>query len=1408
MTTSPPPLLSPSTFSSAVTGGPAEWATATQALDVVRAAAANRDARVVVAVFGRGGEEEVVAAPVGSDLPAPSPPSALPEDRLAGLCRQGCIDPVRVITLSLDEGAAGLRRLGRTLGGAAGEHYAADAGRRVAACAARATAAAADGTPPTPTPPPPAAVGRAALKAGALAEFRGDWGGAAREYLASHSALVAAAGLERPPPQRLRELGAVAEVAATKAATLLHHQRRPGEAARLVAAHVAAFGVRAACQAAGVGRPADLPPGVAADAFRWAARQHAMAGGLVSARVSAAAAAAAAAPSTPPPGSSPPPLPPPAAASPAAAARALTDAARAEVAAAAAARRAAVASPAPPPPGTPPPPAIVPGAYLGQLVSLGPPPRRLSDCEWAACLGRVAAAGAADTAAAALARLKAARVAAVCAGRAARREGAQVSVLVAREQLLAAAAGGGGEGAWAGTLDTSAAADLAAAAAVFRAEGWAAPLADALTTLADVSARAGRPADAAAAALEAAGLEGGLGGADRGAVAAAFVAALDTPPPPPPPHSPCPPLELRVGEGGYPGLASSIALWASFDDGRGGGGGGGAPALLQPSTGTAGAPAILWLGLASNLPVPLPVASMEVEVLDAVGRATLAATPLLSDQKPPKPAHLAPADGGRPSTCHSFTLAPAGPWTALAAAWTPRAPGSVRLVAVRAWLGGKKGGGGTVLAWHAQDWALPDQLARVPVPVGGGGSLHESLPASPHPAARSGGMRGMWARRGAPAARSGGGAAHSAWEGTASQTAPAPHLARAPLCIGARPVAAALPPAPPPFHALASRLGGGVGSGAGAPPWAASPSTPAGLWEAEVSPAGGPPWLTLLGPATILAGEATPVRVWVTAPAGGTGLAAANVRVAVVDAVPGLVGGGGGGGSARLSPSPPRAPPHHHHHHHQPLPSTPSLTATTTLAARPPANLVRGPADPTPLRPDHPPLDLGPIPPGGAAWVDVAVVLDHPGAAAEVEATLCYWAAGGRSEGEATPAAESSPTSLNGPAAAVRASATLVASAPLTLARASLAGPPLTATLQRRVPRKGEGAGHSSAGVPPPTPPLPTGEACVVTTTLLLGGGGGSGAPPPPCPPLAITVLSVDLAPTPGVVAVPALAAPGVGVVGGCSGKAPPAGTRLGPGDELTSLFGVRRDDFDCGRRSMPPLPDAPESLGDLVVTWARAAPPALVPLPPGAGAVSQAGAAAAGAEAGAATAPPGPPADVGPPSTTALALPAVTWAPSRLTARLAWPAGGGGQPGRPPLAPPPHMGAPLALSLAITTGLRGEAAAASSPSGRLALTVADAPGFVIASRRRGWVALLPPPPPPPHDGGGAHHPPPPAPPLLSELETITLIPHAAGPLALPAISLALEDVDGGGGEGEAGSVGCCLTAAGAGVLVRPAEEE
>jgi hypothetical protein len=135
-------------------------------------------------------------------------------------------------------------------------------------------------------------------------------------------------------------------------------------------------------------------------------------------------------------------------------------------------------------------------------------------------------------------------------------------------------------------------------------------------------------------------------------------------------------------------------------------------------------------------------------------------------------------------------------------------------------------------------------------------------------------------------------------------------------------------------------------------------------------------------------------------------------------------------------------------------------------------------------------------------------------------------------------------------------------------------------------------------------------------------------------------------------------------------------------------------------------------------------------------------------------------------------------------------------------------MGAPLALSLAITTGLRGEAAAASSPSGRLALTVADAPGFVIASRRRGWVALLPPPPPPPHDGGGAHHPPPPAPPLLSELETITLIPHAAGPLALPAISLALEDVDGGGGEGEAGSVGCCLTAAGAGVLVRPAEEE
>ena len=211
-------FISPS-HSSAVTGGPADWAAATQALDVVRAAAANRDARVVVAVFGRGGDEEggeaaAVTSGSGDQASTLPPPPALPEDRLAGLCRQGCIDPARVIVLGLDEGgAAGLRRLGRAAAAAAGEHYAADADRRVAACAARATAAAAangaatagtttTSTTLTPTPPPPAAVGRAALKAGALAEFRGDWAGAVREYLAAHGALVAAAGggVGAPPP--------------------------------------------------------------------------------------------------------------------------------------------------------------------------------------------------------------------------------------------------------------------------------------------------------------------------------------------------------------------------------------------------------------------------------------------------------------------------------------------------------------------------------------------------------------------------------------------------------------------------------------------------------------------------------------------------------------------------------------------------------------------------------------------------------------------------------------------------------------------------------------------------------------------------------------------------------------------------------------------------------------------------------------------------------------------------------------------------------------------------------------------------------------------------------------------------------------------------------------------------------
>ena len=84
-------------------------------------------------------------------------------------------------------------------------------------------------------------------------------------------------------------------------------------------------------------------------------------------------------------------------------------------------------------------------------------------------------------------------------------------------------------------------------------------------------------------------------------------------------------------------------------------------------------------------------------------------------------------------------------------------------------------------------------------------------------------------------------------------------------------------------------------------------------------------------------------------------------------------------------------------------------------------------------------------------------------------------------------------------------------------------------------------------------------------------------------------------------------------------------------------------------------------------------------------------------------------------------------------------------------------------------------------------MTVADAPGFVIASRWRGWVTLLP-------CGGEDGGP-------VAEKEELTLIPHAAGSLALPAVSLALEDL------GASGSVSCCVTGAGSGVMVRPAVE-
>ena len=609
---------------SAVDGDAAAWADAAASIDGVKTAAARRGAGLVLGVVGGGGAGE-------------APPPRLPDDRLAALARAAARPPTAVVCFDPHEtDNAGVRRLGDALAAAAASHYKADADARRAAAAARGGGGS------------DAASARLHLKLAALAEFRGDWRAAATAYAAAHARLAArrhggrGAGTDSPPlpsltAQQADELAAVAELAFAKAATLLLHQGRPGDAAALFAAHVRAFGGPP---------PRAAPPGAAARAHAWTARQHALLADLLPVGGGEGGGAPPRPASGPPP---PPGAPPPPSLS---RLRFLADAARATVAARVAAAHAAAARASGDVP--PPPAGVVPGAYLGQVVVAGPPPRRLTDTEYDRWLASSADASPGP----ALAVLAAARAAAVAGGvdSTPSREASRLADLAAGEKATAGDAAG-------------AARDFGAAAAGFRADGWQGPLASVLLRARDLATASGDTAAHVTASLEAASLERGLDAARRTALAAAAVAAAADAAAAA--DGAAPTLDLDVSPAA-PGLAATVALAGAA---RSAGGG--------PTFEGA-----FW----SHLPAPVPLTRVEITVRDACGERVVAAAGALS-------------------------LAP-GAWTQVTAAWPPRTPGRTSVVSVRAWLGPGAALTWRAAAWAPAGDPGDDGAARVPPCVG------------------------------------------------------------------------------------------------------------------------------------------------------------------------------------------------------------------------------------------------------------------------------------------------------------------------------------------------------------------------------------------------------------------------------------------------------------------------------------------------------------------------------------------------------------------------------------------------------------------------------------------------------------------------------------------------------------------
>ena len=265
-----------------VEGDPNAWMALSAQLESVRLAAAAGDCKLAVVV-------------VGDDAP-----EHLPEDRASAVRRQAQIEPRSLVTLSQPPTPDSLRRLSSLCRDLAREHYAREGQRQAARAHVSGEASA-----------------KPAFKAGAFAEFQGDWQAALRWYRAAHDAHVAAhalaaagstpgagpdAGSDRPTQDLFRRMAA-AERCHHKACALLLtlNPGQPGEAVEQMRKHAAAF----------KRPPAWLPRAALPEHARWVARQHLAFAESLSSRVpwggtSAVAVGAATGagplPSPPPPG--------------------------------------------------------------------------------------------------------------------------------------------------------------------------------------------------------------------------------------------------------------------------------------------------------------------------------------------------------------------------------------------------------------------------------------------------------------------------------------------------------------------------------------------------------------------------------------------------------------------------------------------------------------------------------------------------------------------------------------------------------------------------------------------------------------------------------------------------------------------------------------------------------------------------------------------------------------------------------------------------------------------------------------------------------------------------------------------------------------------------------------------------